>query len=401
MTGERASNPEIPVRIKRDAHEYLPLLLVAVTTALSFIIGFLALASGVYFIFQNLFYIPIVIACIYYTRKGLLFSVIISGSYLGMLLLYAGTGYLTEGLIRVLLFAAIAFIVTLLAEKSQGIEEKLERMNEELVDSNNILLDMNERLARTEEEIRSQFEELVSTQQALKDEVERKSDFVMIASHELRTPLQPALGYLSLLTSDPHGFGLSGEVVDLLTHCQKNIDQERKIIDRVLELSLVDSGKISPVYDAILLHSFLKDIIDACGSGLDAEIKNDIPRELIVQGDPSLLYQVFMVILSNAIRFNEPPREISIFYEACDGTHFISFRDNGIGIPLQAQEKIFEPFHIADHDRLSRQYNRLGLGLPIAQRYVQLHGGRITVESTPGEGSTFTVWLPEKQAVTE
>ncbi|MDG6250283.1 HAMP domain-containing sensor histidine kinase, partial [Methanocalculus sp.] len=387
--------------MKKNANEYLPLLLVTVTTTLSIIIGFLALASGVNFIFQNLFYIPIVIACIYYTRHGLLFSILLSAIYLGMLLSYAGAGYLTEGLIRVLLFVAIAFIVTLLAEKSEGIEGKLETMNEELLDSNNILLEMNERLARTEEEIRSQFEELVTTQNALKDEIERKTDFVMIASHELRTPLQPALGYLSLLTSDPKGFGLSEEVVELLHRCQKNIDQERKIIDRVLELSLVDSGKITPLYDTIHIHDFLNDIIEAFGCGSDAEITNDIPQDLIISADPSLLYQVFSVILSNAIRFNEPPRKVSLLYDGDDGGHSIGIRDNGIGIPVHAQEKIFEPFHIADQNTLSRQYNRLGLGLPIAQRYVQLHGGRITVESRPGEGSTFTVWLPEKQAVAE
>ncbi len=387
--------------MKIDTNEYLPLLLVTVTTTLSIIIGFLALNSGVYFIFQNLFYIPIIIACIYYTRRGLLLSIGLAALYLGMLLSYAGAGYLTEGLIRVLLFVAIAFIVTLLAEKSEGIEEKLGTMNEELVDSNTILLEMNERLALTEEEIRSQFEELVATQQALRDEIERKTDFVMVASHELRTPLQPVLGYLSLLTSDPKSFGLSGEVVDLLIRCQKNIDQERKIIDRVLELSLVDSGRIEPVYDTINLHNFLNDIIRESGYESDAEITNEIPQDLIIAADPSLLYQIFAVILSNAIRFNEPPREVALRYDAGDGGHSIRIQDNGIGIPLQAQEKIFAPFHIADLNNLSRQYNRLGLGLPIAQRYAQLHGGRITVESRPGEGSTFTVWLAEKQAGAE
>ena len=387
--------------MKIDTHEYLPLLLITVTTALSFIIGFLALNSGIYFIFQNLFYIPIIIACIYYTRQGFLFSIIISACYFGSLLFLAGSTHLTEGLIQVLLFIAIAFIITLLAEKSQGIEKKLETMNAELVNSNTILLEMNKRLARTEEGIRSQFEELIKTQKALRDEIERKTDFVMVASHELRTPLQPAIGYLSLLTSDPQGFGISQEVVDILNRCQKNIDMERKIIDRFLELSLVDSGKIAPVYDTIHLHDFLKDIIEESGFQSDAEITNHIPQDLIISADPSLLYQVFSVILSNAIRFNEPPREVTLLYDAEEGGHSIRFTDNGIGISVPAQEKIFEPFYIAERDTLSRQYNRLGLGLPIAQRYVQLHGGRISVESAPGEGSTFTVWLPEIQAVAE
>ncbi|WP_211531233.1 sensor histidine kinase [Methanocalculus chunghsingensis] len=367
---------------------------VLLTTVLSLVVGVISLSSGVYIIFQNLFYIPIILACVFFFRRGLLFSIILSFVYLGMLLLYAGLAYLNDGLIRVLLFIAIGIVITVLAEKSRGIEACLEEMNEELSHTNTALLEMNEKLSAAEEETRSQLEELVITQQALKEEIERKSDFVMVASHELRTPLQPALGYLSLLTSDPKGFGLSGDVVTMLKHCQQNIDHERRIIDRILELSLLDSGKVIPSYESIPLHDFIENIIRGSDHRAQAEVHNDIPCHALLPGDPGLLYQVFASIIGNAVRYNEPPRQVSIRYEEDPTSHYIRVIDNGIGIDPEAQKKIFEPFHIADLNALSREYNRLGLGLPLAQRYLQLHGGDITLQSSPGEGSTFIIRIP-------
>jgi len=372
----------------------LRLGMVLVTTALSLFVGVVSLSSGFYIIFQNLFYIPIILTCVFFFRRGLLFSIILSFTYLGMLLMHAGIAYLNDGLIRVLLFIAIAIVITVLAEKSRGIEACLEEMNEELSQTNTALLVVNEKLSAAEEETRSQLEELVITQQALKEEIERKSDFVMVASHELRTPLQPALGYLSLLTSDPEGFSLTDDVVTMLKNCQKNIDHERRIIDRILELSLLDSGKIVPSYESIPIHDFIEEIIRGSDHRSQAEVRNDIPRQAVMRGDPGLLYQVFSSIIQNAIRYNEPPRKVSIRYEADTKSQYIRIMDNGIGIDPEAQKKIFEPFHIADLNALSREYNRMGLGLPLAQRYIQLHGGDITLQSSPGEGSTFMIRIP-------
>ena len=383
--------------MRTSYEEQLPLVVIIITTAISLTIGFVSLSSGVYIIFQNLLYVPIIIACIFYQKRGLIFTIILLALYIILLIVFAGVSYLTEGLIRVLIFITIAFVVSLLSEKTKGIEETLGKTNEELVLTNTTLLSMNERLAGTEEEMRSQLDELITTQQALRDEVERKTDFVMIASHELRTPLQPALGYLDLLTSDPENFGLSGEVIEILTSCHQNIDRERRIIDRVLELSLVDSGKLKPKYERICLHTFIGEIIRASVNPSDARVKNSIPHDAVLYGDPSQLYQVFASIISDAIRYNDPPRDVELTYLKEAEYHMIIVTDNGIGIDISAQKKIFEPFHIADLGNLSRQYNRIGLGLPIAQRYTELHGGGITLVSTPGVGSRFTVRIPDNK----
>ncbi|MDO9538660.1 MAG: PAS domain S-box protein [Methanocalculus sp.] len=231
-------------------------------------------------------------------------------------------------------------------------------------------------------------------EESLKDEIERRSDFVTIASHELRTPLQPVIGYLGLLLSDTDHYQLSQEVVDILNLLQKHIDHERRIIDRMIELSIVDSGKISPSFEDIMLQRAVEDIITDHSYRAKAEIINEISPSVIIRADSSLLYHAFNSLISNAVRYNDPPRIISVNYDADEGNHYIRIVDNGVGIESSSLARIFEPFNIADLQKLNRQYDRLGLGLPIAQRYVQIHGGEITVESTPDKGSIFTVRIP-------
>ncbi|WP_255332027.1 PAS domain-containing protein [Methanocalculus taiwanensis] len=231
-------------------------------------------------------------------------------------------------------------------------------------------------------------------EEILRGEIERRSDFVMVASHELRTPLQPVVGYLDLILSDPDAFTLSSEVVDMLTLCQKHIDHERKIIDRMIALSLVDSGKIMPHVQEISLRNMIEDLIIEYNCRADAVVRNEVPPSIILKGDPDLLYHVFNSMILNAVRYNEPPREVSVEYKSDETDHYIRIIDNGVGIDAASLENIFKPFHIADLKKLKREYNRLGLGLSIAQRYVQVHGGEITVTSVPGEGSIFTIRIP-------
>ncbi|WP_211531241.1 sensor histidine kinase [Methanocalculus chunghsingensis] len=369
--------------MQNSTTSWRPLAAIISTTFISLAVSLASLSSGFYIIFQNLFYIPIIIACVFYIRRGFLFSIILSFTYLGMLLLYAGYDHLLNGLVRVLIFITVAAVITLLAEISWKTEEKLKRNYEEL--------------AFTEEELRSQLEELIIAQNALKEEIERKSDFVMVAAHELRTPLQPALGYLTLLTSDPGGFGLTDEVLEILSNCEKNIQKERRIVDRMLDLSVADSGKLTPSSEDIALYQMIEEIITLSGYRRDAVIRDEIPPSAIVQGDQILLSYVFNDIIQNAVRYNDPPREVSIRYAPDGGYHQITIKDNGTGIDPSLRPRIFEPFSIADRQHLTREYNRMGLGLPLALRYVQLHGGDIIVESTLGRGSSFTILLPHEE----
>jgi len=225
---------------------------------------------------------------------------------------------------------------------------------------------------------------------------ERRRGIIITVAHEMRTPLQPILGYLNLLISDPPGFGITDETKKILERCLVSVDRERQIINQMLELSILESGKLQLSYSDFSPATLARSVLDAGGYPAKADIAVDIPAGLIIHADMDRLYSVFDSLLSNAVNYSKPPRKIQILYRpGADGLHhLISIRDNGIGIPESAFASIFEPFQLADAAKLSRKYDRIGLSLSIAKRIVEMHGGDILVESTVNAGSTFTIYLP-------
>ena len=241
----------------------------------------------------------------------------------------------------------------------------------------------------------------ISEKQRFEDKIqldnERRRGIIITVAHELRTPLQPILGYLNLLVQDPDGFGISDDTKKILERCLVSVERERQIINQMLELSVLESGRLRLNYSGFPLVMLVKSVLDINGYFSKAEITMDIPDTLSITADMDRLFGVFDSLLSNAINFSKPPREITIFYhsEIDDGYHHISVRDNGAGISESAFSSIFEPFQLADAAKLSRRYDRIGLSLSITKKIMQMHGGDITVESTVNVGSTFTLHLPK------
>ncbi len=226
---------------------------------------------------------------------------------------------------------------------------------------------------------------------------ERRRGIIMTIAHELRTPLQPILGYLNLLIEDPEGFGITDDTKKILERCLASVDRERQIINQMLELSILENGKLRLSYSKFQLSTLLKSVLDTSGYCTKAEITTDIPDNLIISADMDRLFSVFDSLLSNAINFSNPPRIITIIYYSGvdDSCHHISVRDNGMGISERSFASIFEPFQLADAAKLSRRYDRIGLSLSITKKIMQMHGGDITVKSALNAGSTFTLHLPK------
>jgi PAS domain S-box-containing protein len=226
---------------------------------------------------------------------------------------------------------------------------------------------------------------------------ERRRGIIVTIAHELRTPLQPILGYLNLLVQDPEGFGILDETKKILERCLVSVERERQIINQMLELSVLESGRLHLSYSKFSLSTLVRSVLDTNGYFSKAEITLDIPDTLVITADMDRLFGVFDSLLSNAINFSKPPREITIFYRSGidDKCHHISVRDNGAGISESAFSSIFEPFQLADAAKLSRRYDRIGLSLSITKKIMQMHGGDITVKSTLNTGSTFTLHLPK------
>lgn len=227
-------------------------------------------------------------------------------------------------------------------------------------------------------------------------EIDQWKAFVTTMSHELRTPLQPLIGYLQLVVDDPGYYGLAGETEKFLATCLECALQEQTVVERMVELSLLAMDHVDLTIQDVPLRRLIDAAVTGGGYDQEAQIVNEVPEDAHVWGDPDRLSQVVESLVSNAVKYNEPPKKVWIRYTESNKNHYIMVCDNGIGIPPDAVESIFGPFYIGGAEKLNRKGGRIGLGLAIAKKYAQLHGGEITVTSMVGEGSTFTIRMPRE-----
>jgi signal transduction histidine kinase len=124
----------------------------------------------------------------------------------------------------------------------------------------------------------------------------------------------------------------------------------------------------------------------------------DVPPGLRFDADENKISIVIDSMLSNAVNYSKPPRKIRISYlsNAQEKMHRLAIQDNGVGITNSQLDEIFEPFQLPDSGNVSRKYDRIGLSLSIAKKYVQMHGGFISVDSVVNIGSTFTIHIPKQ-----
>jgi PAS domain S-box-containing protein len=241
----------------------------------------------------------------------------------------------------------------------------------------------------------------ISEREHLKEQIrqdnERRRGVITNVAHELRTPLQPIFGYLDMLIQDPEEFGISDETKKILGRCLQSAERERRIINQMIDFSVIDSGKLPMDYSVFSVQDLLKGVINASGYSMQADICCDLPPDLTFTGDAHKISIVVEAIISNAINYSMPPRKVRIMYHSFveDTYHRLAIQDNGIGITEAQLDEIFEPFQLADADQLSRKYGRIGLSLSIAKKYIQMHGGYISVDSVVNQGSTFTIHIPK------
>ncbi|MDD4137359.1 MAG: PAS domain-containing sensor histidine kinase [Methanoregula sp.] len=235
------------------------------------------------------------------------------------------------------------------------------------------------------------------------DNVRRRRGIMSTVAHDLRTPLQPIMGYLNLLTQDPTTYGVTDEARAILDRCVMSVDRERQIIDQMLELTVLDAGKIPLNYATFSVRPMLKKIIDTGGYATNANLTVDVPDSLSFEGDENKLSVVIDTMLSNAVAYSKPPRKIRISYTSTsrDTMHRLAIHDNGVGITNTKLDEIFEQHPLPDSGDISRKYDRIGLSLSIAKKYVQMHGGFISVDSVVNIGSTFTIHIPKHRREAE
>ncbi len=225
-----------------------------------------------------------------------------------------------------------------------------------------------------------------------------KSAFLATMSHELRTPLNAIIGYSELLLETAEEDGHQALSSDL-TRINTSAEHLLTLISDVLDLSKVEAGRMELVFSTIELRSMLSNLSDV-GTTLATTNHNTLSTHLApnapttLHTDAQKLRQILLNLLSNACKFTEHGH-ISMTVQSAHDDHIVfHVEDTGIGISETKLQEIFQPFTQV-HGKLERErYGGTGLGLMICKRMVELLGGKLSVTSTPGQGSTFSILLP-------
>jgi PAS domain S-box-containing protein len=243
---------------------------------------------------------------------------------------------------------------------------------------------------------------LAGAQAAAEEALRAKSAFLSAMSHEIRTPLNAVLGFAGLLADTELGV----QQRDFVNSIRASGDHLLGVINDILDFSKLESGSLSLDLRPCDLRQTVEAALDMVAS--QAGTKNlelvysvapDVPEACIA--DQARLRQVLVNLLGNAVKFT-PRGEVQVDVSARaldDGRHEFAFavRDTGIGIPPDQIGRLFRDFSQVD-DGSARRFGGTGLGLAISKRLMEAHGGSISVQSTPGQGSTFTVHLRSKAA---
>jgi signal transduction histidine kinase len=247
------------------------------------------------------------------------------------------------------------------------------------------------------------FREIEVKSRELEVASKHKSQFLANMSHELRTPLNAILGYTELIVDRIYG-DLPDKVSEVLERVQKSGRHLLGLINDVLDLSKIEAGQLVLAVDDYSFNDVVQSVVSAVGS-LAAEkqlpLKVNVERDLPVgRGDERRITQVLLNLVGNAIKFTEAG-EVTVRVVNSGSAFLVSVADTGPGIREEDQQKIFEEFQQSDSSS-TKTKGGTGLGLAIAKRIVEMHGGRIWVESTPGKGATFFFSVPvraEQEAI--
>ena len=244
-----------------------------------------------------------------------------------------------------------------------------------------------------------QRELLLTQEEGLRKEAEAavraKDHFIAALSHELRTPLSPVVLTIAAMESDPD---LPVRLRKSVAMIRRNIELETRLIDDLLDLNRVTSGKMHLQVQPTRMHAVLTQALQTCGSETSAK-KLNIQLDLqadndLVNADPARLQQTFWNLLRNAAKFTSEGGSIFIRTENSGGKVRLEVRDTGVGIEPEVLPRIFDAFEQGD-TKITRQFGGLGLGLAICKAIMDMHGGAIRAHSDgPGTGATFTVELP-------
>jgi len=343
----------------------------------------------------------------------------ISAAAAGGILLAGGSAGLGTALVAVVVVGAVGMLAHLLASQP-GYPERsyttaLRRLEEEIAERERIEFELRQAQEGLELRVDERTEELTLTNRKMEREASRarmaetraleasriKSSFLANMSHELRTPLNAIIGYTEMLLEEAAELEsptLSADLDNVLGSANHLL----AIISDVLDLSKIESGKMNVSIEVITLSELITGVT-ATVAPLAERNRNSLrvrcPQSLApMKSDRTKINQILMNLLSNACKFTDDGKiELTVWDEQQDQRRWIFFevRDSGIGIAPDLLGRLFQPFTQADSST-TRQYGGTGLGLAISRHFSNMLGGDVTVSSEVGEGSAFTLRLPDE-----
>ncbi|WP_404802782.1 ATP-binding protein [Marinobacter confluentis] len=303
---------------------------------------------------------------------------------------------------RIVLIAVVVVLIFLYWNR------KLSREVDERIRSENAL-------RRSEDALRSAKQDAERLARQAEAASRAKSEFLANMSHEIRTPMNAVIGYSDLLSNtvkDP-------QQRNYLNAIRAGSRSLLMLINDILDLSRIEAGKMRLDYSAVSMRRLLSDVrhifdLRATEQGISLEVSVDSRMPAAMRLDETRLRQVLFNLVGNAIKFTHEggvtvratarPQESDDTGEGAERTLrselVVTVQDTGIGIPEDQQQQVFDAFE-QQEGQSSRRYGGTGLGLAISRKLVRMMGGELAVQSTPGEGSTFTVRLPDVEVTSE
>jgi PAS domain S-box-containing protein len=283
-------------------------------------------------------------------------------------------------------------VVTILHDRREALERA--RLYEQLKTASD---ELQARVQAATAELATQNELLRRQAIELEQASRLKSQFLANMSHEFRTPLNAILGYTHMLLQ-----GVAGDLLPAVKRQLQRIDSNGRhlmtIINEILDITRIEAGKMPMQLSEFSLNELVPEVMTELDPVIGRSKLTVAPRLCadlpVIYSDRQKVKQIIVNLLSNALKFtHEGSIEITVSYDAAERMASVAVADTGIGISPEHHEKIFEDFRQVD-DSPSRQYGGTGLGLAICRRLATALGGRITLESTMGTGSIFTLTIP-------
>jgi len=251
------------------------------------------------------------------------------------------------------------------------------------------------RARRRQYQLRDQLDQIAHSERELHEADRRKDEFLAILAHELRNPLAPIRNSLHILRLTG---SQDANAEHLAAVMERQINHLVRLVDDLMEVSRITRGKIELRKELIELAAVVRSAVETSRPSIDASrhrLTVVIPPEpFTLDGDPVRLAQVFSNLLNNAAKYTPEGGEIRLTVKRLGSEVLIAVRDNGMGIPLEMQPRVFDLFTQVERSA-ARAQGGLGIGLTLVRRLVEMHGGSVAVRSKgEGQGTEFLVRLP-------